>query len=67
MTLEEVMAVYESHKDEAGLIARLLTGDPSVYGAIQDSLDFCAALGYPRRWFRGCLRSSRPPRRSSGN
>lgn len=45
MTLEEVLAVYEEHKDEAGLIARLHTGDPSMYGAIQEQLDFCAGLG----------------------
>lgn len=42
MTLEDVLAVYASH-DEATRIVRLHSGDPSVYGAIQEQLDWCVA------------------------
>jgi len=45
MTLAEVLAVYEEHRASPGLIARLHTGDPSMYGAIQEQLDYCAAAG----------------------
>ena len=41
MTLEEVLSIYESNRDREGLIARLHTGDPSLYGAIQEQIDFC--------------------------
>ncbi len=43
MTLEDVLAVYASHPDEA--IVRLHSGDPSVYGAIQEQIDWCVAEG----------------------
>jgi precorrin-4/cobalt-precorrin-4 C11-methyltransferase len=39
MTLEDVLAVYERHHDAA--IVRLHSGDPSVYGAIQEQIDWC--------------------------
>lgn len=45
MTLEEVLAVYADNADKEGLIVRLHTGDPSMYGAIQEQLDFCADRG----------------------
>jgi len=41
MTLEDVLAVYASHPDEA--IVRLHSGDPSIYGAIQEQIDWCVA------------------------
>jgi precorrin-4/cobalt-precorrin-4 C11-methyltransferase len=41
MTLEDVLAVYASHP--AARIVRLHSGDPSLYGAIQEQLDWCAA------------------------
>jgi len=41
MTLEDVLAVYASHPDAA--IVRLHSGDPSVYGAIQEQIDWCVA------------------------
>lgn len=47
MTFEEVAAVYEEHREREGLIVRLHTGDPSMYGAIQEQIDFCAARGIP--------------------
>ena len=42
MTLEDVLAVYDSHP-ESTRIVRLHSGDPSVYGAIQEQLDWCLA------------------------
>jgi precorrin-4/cobalt-precorrin-4 C11-methyltransferase len=41
MTLEDVLAVYESHSDSA--IVRLHSGDPAIYGAIQEQIDWCVA------------------------
>lgn len=43
MTLEDVLAVYAAHPDAA--IVRLHSGDPSLYGALQEQLDWCAARG----------------------
>ena len=44
MTLEDVLAVYESHP--AAAIVRLHSGDPSLYGAIQEQIDWCLARGW---------------------
>ena len=41
MTLEDVLSVYEDHPDAA--IVRLHSGDPAIYGAIQEQLDWCIA------------------------
>jgi precorrin-4/cobalt-precorrin-4 C11-methyltransferase len=41
MTLEDVLSVYEDHPDAA--IVRLHSGDPAIYGAIQEQLDWCMA------------------------
>ncbi|MHB1929995.1 MAG: precorrin-4 C(11)-methyltransferase [Acidimicrobiales bacterium] len=41
MTLEDVLAVYEAHPGAA--IVRLHSGDPSVYGAIQEQIDWCVS------------------------
>ena len=41
MTLEDVLAVYEAHPSDA--IVRLHSGDPSLYGAIQEQIDWCVA------------------------
>lgn len=43
MTLEDVIAVYESNPD--ALITRLHSGDPSMYGAIQEQIDWCDKAG----------------------
>jgi precorrin-4/cobalt-precorrin-4 C11-methyltransferase len=45
MTLEDVLGVYAAHPDAA--IVRLHSGDPSVYGAIQEQIDWCMANGRP--------------------
>lgn len=43
MTLEDVVAVYEANPQAR--IVRLHSGDPSVYGAIQEQIDWCASNG----------------------
>ncbi len=47
MTLEDVVAVYTRY-DDATPIVRLHSGDPSLYGAIGEQLDWCRAHG--RAW-----------------
>jgi precorrin-4/cobalt-precorrin-4 C11-methyltransferase len=42
MTLEDVIDVY-ADADDATAIVRLHSGDPSVYGAIAEQLDWCRA------------------------
>ncbi len=39
MTLEDVLGVYEANPDAP--IVRLHSGDPSLYGAIQEQIDWC--------------------------
>jgi precorrin-4/cobalt-precorrin-4 C11-methyltransferase len=41
MTLEDVLAVYSAHPEAS--IVRLHSGDPSLYGAIQEQIDWCLA------------------------
>jgi precorrin-4/cobalt-precorrin-4 C11-methyltransferase len=41
MTLEDVLGVYAAHPSAA--IVRLHSGDPAIYGAIQEQIDWCAA------------------------
>ena len=45
MTLEEVLGVIEKEKSTKKIIARLHTGDPSLYGAIQEQMDWCEKEG----------------------
>jgi precorrin-4/cobalt-precorrin-4 C11-methyltransferase len=47
MTLEDVIAVYQAHP-EGTRIVRLHSGDPSIYGAIGEQIDWCRAAG--RAW-----------------
>jgi precorrin-4/cobalt-precorrin-4 C11-methyltransferase len=44
MTLEDVLDVYAAHA-EATRIVRLHSGDPAVYGAIAEQMDWCLAEG----------------------
>jgi precorrin-4/cobalt-precorrin-4 C11-methyltransferase len=44
MTLEDVLGVY-GDAGPAAQIVRLHSGDPSVYGAIQEQIDWCVAAG----------------------
>jgi precorrin-4/cobalt-precorrin-4 C11-methyltransferase len=43
MTLEDVLAVYADHPDAD--IVRLHSGDPALYGAVQEQIDWCLANG----------------------
>ncbi|HEY3238988.1 MAG TPA: precorrin-4 C(11)-methyltransferase [Acidimicrobiia bacterium] len=43
MTLEDVLAVYASHSESA--IVRLHSGDPALYGAIGEQIDWCLDNG----------------------
>jgi precorrin-4/cobalt-precorrin-4 C11-methyltransferase len=47
MTLEDVTGVYAAHAEKAGVV-RLHSGDPSVYGAIGEQIDWCLLHG--RSW-----------------
>ncbi len=41
MNFKEVTAIIKKNKEYDGIIVRLHTGDPSIYGAIQEQIDFC--------------------------
>ena len=43
MTLEDVLEVYAANADAQ--VVRLHSGDPAVYGAIQEQIDWCTAEG----------------------
>ena len=45
MTLEDVLEVYASRPDDR--IVRLHSGDPSLYGAIAEQIDWCRLTGRP--------------------
>lgn len=45
MTLEDVLEAYRSHPDAA--VVRLHSGDPSLYGALAEQVDWCVAQGRP--------------------
>src|SRR3990167_4083994 len=45
MTLDEVLGIIEKEKSTKKIIARLHTGDPSLYGAIQEQMDWCEKEG----------------------
>ncbi len=47
MTLEEICALYTRYERVDGSIVRLHSGDPSVYGAIQEQIDFCRSRCIP--------------------
>ncbi len=42
MNLDEVSKIYRDNRNKEGIIVRLHTGDPSVYGAIQEQMDLLA-------------------------
>jgi precorrin-4/cobalt-precorrin-4 C11-methyltransferase len=44
MTLEDVLAVYRAHPPDTAIV-RLHSGDPSIYGAIGEQIDWCRANG----------------------
>lgn len=45
LPLEALIPVYRRARDEGLLVARVHTGDPSLYGAIAEQRDVCADLG----------------------
>ena len=45
MTLEDVIAIYQANPTSK--VVRLHSGDPSIYGAIQEQVDQCIRLGLP--------------------
>jgi precorrin-4/cobalt-precorrin-4 C11-methyltransferase len=44
MTLEDVLGVYAGHGEDTAIV-RLHSGDPSIYGAIAEQIDWCQAEG----------------------
>ncbi|MEW6582552.1 MAG: precorrin-4 C(11)-methyltransferase [Actinomycetota bacterium] len=44
-TLEDVRAVYERAAAEGLVVARVHSGDPAIYGAIQEQIRVCGELG----------------------
>jgi precorrin-4/cobalt-precorrin-4 C11-methyltransferase len=47
MTLESTVDVYRRAAGEGLHVVRLHSGDPALWGALQEQLDACAALGLP--------------------
>ncbi len=47
MNLDQVTAVYLRARSLPGTVARLHTGDPSLYGAVQEQMEFCRREGIP--------------------
>lgn len=47
MTLEDVVAVYQRAVAQDLRIARIHSGDPGIYGAVQEQVERCDALGLP--------------------
>ncbi|MDA8290929.1 MAG: precorrin-4 C(11)-methyltransferase [Actinomycetota bacterium] len=45
MALDEVLAVFAAHPDDA--VVRLHSGDPTVYSAVAEQIDWCRANGRP--------------------
>jgi precorrin-4/cobalt-precorrin-4 C11-methyltransferase len=43
--MEDVLAVYARARAEGLRVARVHSGDPALWGAVQEQLDHCAALG----------------------
>ncbi|MCQ9207498.1 MAG: precorrin-4 C(11)-methyltransferase [Omnitrophica bacterium] len=41
MTLEDVLEIFAKTKSTDKIVARIHSGDPSVYGAIQEQMDWC--------------------------
>ncbi len=46
MTLEDVLDVYAGRPDQTSIV-RLHSGDPSIYGAIQEQIEWCESEGRP--------------------
>ncbi len=53
LTLEAMTALYERARDEGLLVARVHTGDPSIYGATAEQRAVCDQIGIPHRTVPG--------------
>lgn len=47
LVLEEIMAIMEKAVGEGKTVARVHTGDPSLYGAVQEQMDWLDRRGIP--------------------
>ena len=45
MNLEEVLRAIRKVKSTGKIVARIHSGDPSIYGAIQEQMDWCEKQG----------------------
>ena len=45
MNLDEVLAVMKASVEAGKSVVRLHTGDPAIYGAIQEQMDALAGMG----------------------
>jgi len=45
VALEDVLAIYEAAARDGLRVARIHSGDPALWGAVQEQLDRCEALG----------------------
>ncbi|PFG17898.1 precorrin-4 C11-methyltransferase [Propionicimonas paludicola] len=52
-SLEEITPLYERARDEGLLVARVHTGDPSIYGATAEQRRVCDQLGIAHRTIPG--------------
>lgn len=41
MNLDEIIKIFGEAREKNGIIARIHSGDPSLYGAIQEQMDWC--------------------------
>jgi precorrin-4 C11-methyltransferase len=47
LTLEEMVAIYDRAAAHGHVVARVHSGDPSLYGAIQEQIELCDARAIP--------------------
>jgi precorrin-4/cobalt-precorrin-4 C11-methyltransferase len=47
LSLEDVLALYDRALASGQTVARVHSGDPSLYGAIQEQIDYCDRIGLP--------------------
>lgn len=45
MGLEEILEIYRDAKEAGRIVARIHSGDPSIYSALQEQLDWCEKEG----------------------
>ena len=66
LPLEGVRPLYERAAREGLCVARIHSGDPSLWGAVQEQRELCDELGLAARNRAGGDVRSPPSRRSSG-